>query len=244
MQIVTDGIVLKARPYGERDMILTLLTPERGRIAVLARSVGKNKKQSVLYAQNFVFSHFVLFKGKGMYIVDSADVEEAFYGLRADLSRLALAQYFAQVTSKSGEETDAAALCSLLLNSLYLLSETELDERTVKLVFETKYCMIEGVFPPVDCVQCGNPPQRWSFRDGFCCDSCGDGYPITQGMVAALRHISRSEGKKAYLFSMNEDSARYLSKLLSDYVSFVTDTEFPALEYYRSVRDGISSERS
>ena len=44
MEVVTDGIVLKARPYGERDMILTLLTPEHGRITVLARSVGKKQK--------------------------------------------------------------------------------------------------------------------------------------------------------------------------------------------------------
>lgn len=236
MEVVTDGIVLKARPYGERDMILTLLTPEHGRITVLARSVGKNKKQSVLYAQNFVFSHYVLFKGKGMYVVDSADVAEAFYGLRADLSRLALAQYFADVCTKSGEETDAAALCSLLLNSLYLLSETELDERLIKLVFETKYCITEGLFPPLTCVRCGKDPVKWSFRDGFCCEECGNGYPVTPGMISALRHMAEKEGKKAYLFTMSEDSARYLSKLLSDYVSFITDTQFQSLEYYRSVR--------
>lgn len=235
MDLVTDGIVLKARPYGERDMILTLLTPERGRITVMARSVGKNKKQSVLYAQNFVFSHYVLFKGKGMYVVDSAEVVEPFYGLRQDIFRLALAQYFADVAAKSGEEVDCAALCSLLLNSLYLLSSTDLDERLIKLVFETKYCVIEGVFPPVQCVRCGKDPVKWSFKEGFACSECADGYPITPGMVSALRHIVSSEGKRAYLFSMNEDSARYLSRLLSDYVSFVADTTFSSLEYYNAL---------
>ncbi len=239
MEVVTDGIVLKARPYGERDMILTLLTPEHGRITVLARSVGKNKKQSVLYAQNFVFSHYVLFKGKGMYVVNSADVAEAFYGLRQDISRLALAQYFADVAAKSSEENDAAALCSLLLNSLYLLSSTEIDEHLIKLVFETKYCMIEGVFPEVICTRCEKEPVKWSFKDGFCCENCGNGYPMTPGMISALRHIFKNEGKKAYLFSMNEDSMHYLSKLLSDYISFVTDTDFPSLEYYRSLRISI-----
>ncbi len=236
MEVVTDGIVLKARPYGERDMILTLLTPERGRMTVLARSVGKNKKQSVLYAQNFVFSHYVLFKGKGMYVVNSAEVSEAFYGLRQDINRLALAQYFADVAAKSGEESEASVLCSLLLNSLYLLSNTDLDERLIKLVFETKYCILEGVFPQVVCNRCGKPPAKWSFREGFFCETCGNGYPITPGMVAALQHISLYDGKKAYLFSMNEDSARYLSKLLSDYVAFVTDTEFPSLAYYNSLK--------
>ena len=54
-------------------------------------------------------------------------------------------------------------------------------------------------------------------------------------MVSALRHIVSSEGKRAYLFSMNEDSARYLSRLLSDYVSFVADTTFSSLEYYNSL---------
>ena len=236
MDVRTDGVVLKARPYGERDMILTLLTPEHGRITVLARSVGKNKKQSVLYAQNFVFSHYLLFKGKGMYVVDSAEVAEPFYGLRSNLSRLALAQYFADVAAKCSEESDAAALCSLLLNSLYLLSETDLDEELIKLVFEAKYCITEGVFPEVICNVCGcGEPVKWSFRNGFCCEKCGDGYPVTAGMISALRHIAGNEGKKAYLFSMNEDSSRYLSKLLSDYVSFVTDTEFPSLAYYKSL---------
>lgn len=235
MTLTTDGIVLRARPYGERDMILTLLTPEHGRMTVLARSVGKNKKQSVLYAQNFVFSHYVLFKGKGMYVVDSADVAEPFYGLREDVFRLALAQYFADVAAKSGEQTDASALCSLLLNSLFLLSNTDLDERIVKLVFELKYCRIEGVLPPISCVSCGETPVKWSFRDGFLCEQCGDGYPLTDGMVRALRHMSEAEGRKAYLFSLSEDSARYLSKLLSDYVSYVTDTQFSSLAYYKSL---------
>ena len=237
MDLQTDGVVVKARPYGERDRILTLLTPDHGKITVLARSVGKNKKQSVLYAQPFAFSRFVLFKGRGMYVVDSADVQEPFYGLRARLSRLALAQYLTDVAAKSGEETDAAALCSLLLNSLYLLSETDLDETAIKLVFEVRYCLYAGLLPEIACVRCGAAPVKWSFENGFLCRDCGDGFPITPGMAAALRHIVSSDGKRAYLFSMNEDSARYLSKLTSDYVSYITETTYPSLDYYRSVRE-------
>lgn len=236
MQVLTDGIVLRTKRYGERDMILTLLTPEHGRITVLARSVGKNKKQSVLYAQNFVYSHFVLFKGKGMYVVDSADVEEPFYKLREELSRLALAQYLTDVAAKSGEETDAAGLCSLLLNSLYLLCNTSIDEIVIKTVFEIKYSILEGVMPEIHCLNCGKDPVKWSFSDGFFCAECGNGYPITPGMSAALRYISSHSGKAAYLYEMNEDSSRYLSRLLSDYISFITETVYPSLDYYRSVQ--------
>ena len=55
-------------------------------------------------------------------------------------------------------------------------------------------------------------------------------------MISALKHIVSHDGKAAYRFTMNDDSAHYLSKLLSDYVSFITDSEFSSLQYYRSLR--------
>ncbi len=237
MNKAVSGVVLKAKPCGERDMVLTLLTAEEGRIHVLARGVGRNRKQSALYAQNFVYSQFQLFRGRGMYVVDAAEPEAAFYNLRQNLSRLALAQYFADVAERIGTGPEGGELLSLLLNSLYLLSDTELDETLLKVVYEVRVCQLEGSFPDLACGICGAPPRRWSFREGFFCESCPcqEATDLTPGMAAALAHICAGEGKRMWSFFLNRESLTYLSRLTGAYVEWVTDTRFDSLNYYNSL---------
>ena len=44
-QLVTDGIVLSRVNYGEADRIIKLLTPEAGKLSLMARGVRKPKSK-------------------------------------------------------------------------------------------------------------------------------------------------------------------------------------------------------
>ena len=69
-----DAIVLKAAPYKENDLILSLLSSNSGRVDALVRGVKKSRR-SVIFTQPFSYSEFDLYRSgkQGLYIVDTAE---------------------------------------------------------------------------------------------------------------------------------------------------------------------------
>lgn len=238
--IKVNGIVLRAAPFKESSAVLTLLTAEMGTVAVVAQGVRKIKK-SGLFAQPFSYSEFLLSRGKGMPVCRSAELKEAFYGLREDMDRLAIGQYFLETSLLVGEgSTDGGEYLKLLLNSLYLLSRKEsgISPETVKCVYELKFAYISGYgADPEICGDCGKSAEYWSFDEGFLCGECAAEkgaaiHPVSPAVKKAIGHILTSEGKSAYSFRMSEKAFGELALLAEKYLEAKTETKFRALEFY------------
>ena len=238
-----NGIVLRAAPFKESSAVLTLLTAERGKIAVVVQGVRKVKK-SGLYAQPFSYSEFVLSESKGLPVCRSADLKETFYGLREDMDRLAIGQYLLEISLLVGENvTDGADFLKLLLNSLYLLSRKEsgISPSVIKTVFELKFAHLCGYgADPESCIDCGKEALYWSFDDGFLCADCAAGtfaviHPVSPAVKKALKHILITDGKGAYSFQMSEKAFGDLSTLSEKYLEAKTETKFRALEFISKI---------
>ena len=234
------GIVLRAAPFKERSAVLTLLTAEHGKMSVVAQGVRKVKK-SGLFAQPFSYSEFVLSKSKGLPICRSADLKEAFYGLREDMDRLALGQYLLETSLLVGEEVnDGKDFLKLLLNSLYLLSEKEsgIPPEVVKVVYELKFAYLCGYgVEPQSCIDCGKEAEYWSFDDGFVCRDCASKtfsviHSVSPAVRKAIKHILTTDGKGSYLFKMSHKAFGELSTLSEKYLEAKTETRFRALDFY------------
>ena len=61
MVFTTDALVLKSIEVGDNDRLLTLLTPENGRINVIAKGVKSIKSKNSAISQPFIYS-FILSK--------------------------------------------------------------------------------------------------------------------------------------------------------------------------------------
>ena len=94
----THGIVLAQTPYGSQDKILTLLTSDFGLMQVLAKNPGRKKSQLAACCEVLAYSEFCLMEGRVRTLLDSADLEENFFGLREDLRALSLAGYLCALT--------------------------------------------------------------------------------------------------------------------------------------------------
>ena len=72
----------------------------------------------------FCYSKLSLYKTKDSYIIDEAEPIETFFGLREDLERISLAQYFSElIMTLVQEEEIAEEYLRLMLNSLHFLSK-------------------------------------------------------------------------------------------------------------------------
>lgn len=255
MNINISGIVLYSKAFGDNDLILTLFTAELGKIDAISKGVRKTKK-APLYTQLFAYSDFVVYKGKNLYIIDSADFKDAFYELRNDLKKLALAQYFLETDLLIPKDiiiSECSYLLKLLLNSLYLLCKGQVSDLIIKIVYEIKYALFAGFAPDAEaCVSCHTKdPYIWNFDNGFYCGSCGikeitdtesnekkieiAGVKLSAAMVSAIRHILKNDGAAAYAFKISDESLSYLSSVTERYLVHHLDSQFKALDYYRSV---------
>ncbi len=157
MNITTQAIVLRHADYRENDRMLTLLTPELGRVDALARSCKKPGSPLLAGAELFAFGEYVLFRGRGRATVVSCSVIDSFYDLRTDYERLRYAAYMLQVIGAQALPAERPGrLFTLLLRSFKRVCYTELDARAVTAAFLLMDAALSGYRPRLrHCVRCG-----------------------------------------------------------------------------------------
>ena len=118
-----EAIVLRRMNLGEADRLLTLYTPEWGKIRVLAKGVRKPTSRKAGHLELFTHSRLLIAKGRSLDIVTQAETITPFLLLRKDLIRTSYAYYVAELVDRFLEEgEESPALFRLLLESLGHLS--------------------------------------------------------------------------------------------------------------------------
>ena len=114
---VTSGVVLRVTDTKETDRILTVLTPDRGKIPLIARGARRKNSRLAAACQMPAYSELTIYKRGGWYLLDEASPIELFDGLGRDIELLALAAWFCELTEAvCAEETACPEILSLLLN--------------------------------------------------------------------------------------------------------------------------------
>lgn len=245
MYLNTSALVLRVTDYNDRDALLTLLTPQYGKLTVKARGLRRKNSPLVAPCQLLSYGDFVLFEYRDMYTINEATAIELFRDLRGDLQKLSLGTYFAQVAETiSQEDLPNPELLSLVLNCLYALSKLDIPESQIKAVFEMRAACLAGYTPDVSgCVSCGNDlPDRFDVSEGhFECSTCrnpnsgGLRMPISPGLLDALRYIVLCTPKRLFSFAIGEDTAQQLSAVTELYLTSQLERGFSTLDFYKSL---------
>ena len=246
MHITTDALVLRVVDYKESDQILTLLTQELGKITVSARGVRRKGSAIAAGCQLLCWSQAVLYDYGGRWQVKEAATLRQFRGVRADLERLALACYFAEVIETLAVEgLPCPELLSLLLNSLHVLDKLPGKPLPlVKAAFELKAACLAGYEPMAeDCCRCGAEEPaapRLQLAEGtLLCAACQTGeegaLPLDGPSLAALRHVVYGNPKRLFSFPIPPESLELLARLAQRYLQTQLDRGFRTLEFYNAL---------
>lgn len=247
MKVQIDGLVLKESYTGDSDKVIMILTSEEGLISVLVRGAKSVRSNKVSSTQLFSYSHFVLYKSNKGYIVDDADVQEMFFGLRNNIEKLALAQYFCELSLALSPRNSGGAgeFLRVILNCLYYLEKSKKHDLIIKSIFEMRMCSISGYMPDlVGCNECGcydSDIMYFIIEDGIIkCGKCRkDGnvkyVKVSRGVLMALRHIIYSPIEKIFNFSISEESLKSLSSITEKYIINHLDISFKALKFYKDI---------
>ena len=240
---VTRGIVLRATDTRESDRILTVLTDDLGLLSVVARGAVSRRSKYAAACQNLVYSELVLSQSGQWHYLAEASTIELFPGLAADIEKLALGSYFAELTEAvCGAGEDTRQLLRLLLNGLYALSYLDKPVLLVKAAFTWRLMLLAGFAPLTDgCAVCGQVPQRPMLdvvQGVIHCAGCktdGLSLPMTAAALDALDYILNCDDKKLYSFTGEPRDLQLLDHAAEAFAAAQLERSFRTLDYYKSL---------
>lgn len=247
MEIKTKGVVLGRTFVGEKDAIIKILTEEAGVISASAKGIKSMKSKLSAGCSLFSYSDFLLTESNGRFIVASASLAEGFYGLSANIERLSYATYAAEIAGAlSPDPEDAKAIIPLLLNTLYLFSNSQKNLRLIKCVYELRLLCILGYTPELGgCVECGNTEELCFFspsEGGIVCRSCGtipDTQIITPDTLTAMRYVQDADDKKAFAFSLAKSNISEFEALTEKMLENIIGYKLHSLNYLKQIAGRI-----
>src|SRR5690606_29660069 len=99
-----EGIVLKSRPYGESNKIVTLMTREAGNVTVMARGAKKPARRLAGVTQTLVHGMFVIKRTTGMGTLQQGEHIDSMRHIQTDIIRAAYASYIVEMVDRLVEE--------------------------------------------------------------------------------------------------------------------------------------------
>lgn len=240
---VIRGIVLRQTQTREADKILTVLTAELGKIAVIARGARRKNCRFAACTQLLAYSEWTLYQKGGWYYANDGQTLELFADARQELEKTALCFYFAELAETVATEgTDQEALLRLLLNALYAVSALGKSPALVKAAFETRLLCLSGYQPLLEgCARCGARMPRepcLDTRQGvLVCRRCGgEGLlPLCPVSLSALRHAVDCPPRRLYGFSLGPEPLARLAAAAEAFVCTQLERRFRTLDFYKSL---------
>lgn len=180
--VTTQGIVLRHADYREHDRMLTLLSPNLGRVEALCRGCKRPQSPLLSASEWFALGEYVLYAGKGRMTVTSCNLTESFYPLRTDYDKLKYATYMLSLCEAAAQPNERAVeMFTLLARSLSRLCYSALSPEAVTAAFLLHFSAISGYRPRLShCVRCGMRMEDSQIRlmdleeGGLVCAACAE----------------------------------------------------------------------
>ncbi|MHB8245570.1 MAG: DNA repair protein RecO [Acidimicrobiales bacterium] len=187
-----EGVVLRTMKLGEADRIITLLTPDHGKVRAVAKGVRKPKSKLAGRLEPLTQVTMLCWKGRELDVVNQVDVVDHFRSIREDLDKMPPAFTMLEaVDLVAVERQPVPQLFRALTGALRTLAEGTGPVLLGAFLF--RLLELEGVGPVVDsCTACGEDAPLVAFDEhvgGLLCQSCRSGQAVSPEAVELVRQI-------------------------------------------------------
>lgn len=134
--IRTRAIVIRRTNYGEADRILQLLTPDYGKVSVMARGVRREKSKLAGGIELFATTDVTITTGKGDLGILTGSRLVKFYGtIMHDYDRLTFGYEILKQVSRAADAIDEPAFYDLLEQGFSYLEDNDIQLDFVRVWF-------------------------------------------------------------------------------------------------------------
>jgi DNA repair protein RecO (recombination protein O) len=235
-----QGIVLKQINVGESDKIITLFTDRLGKIQAVVHGARKAKSKFMSSTQVFAYCEYVLYKGKSLYTINQSEIIESFQVVLDDLYSLTYSSYIVELADvlTQNEEVNID-LFVLLLKTMYLMTDKDIDRELLIRAFELKAISISGYMPNLmKCSLCGseNHLSRFSIHLGSTiCDNCAskdrNNIEIGPPTLNAMKYMMKIGIEKVRTTKISRGVKNDMKKIMKNYIKYYLDKDFKSLEF-------------
>ncbi len=249
---VTDAIVLSRFDFGEADRILTLLTPELGKIKAIAKGIRRPTSRIGGALEPLAELRMQLARGRTFDVVTQVTMQHAWLGLRDKLEVTATAWYCAELADRSLEERHAAEPVYHLLRRAYELLDAGMSPARAARWFEMRLCAELGVRPEVDrCVECARlitpaDQVRWVPLLGgiLCADHAGPSMAaagLSTEALKVLKAYQRMDVEALAGLRLPPAVEVEVERVLGEFVRHVMERDTRSRRFLEEVRAGYGS---
>ena len=230
-----NGIIIAENNMGDFDKMLTILTPNLGKIGCSAKGSRRPKSLLLSGTQFLCFGEYMLFKGSEHYTMNSCETIEMFYNIRTDLDKLTYASYITKIINDvTTENQNSFNTLKLFLNTLYMISETDKNLDFITSVFKMRMLKILGFAPNIrECVCCKSKENLNHFSiidNGFKCNSCSKqdtgSINMSDPTRNAIMYIMSADPKKIFSFELSENCMKELELIANIYLNEKLEKEY------------------
>lgn len=147
-QFVTKGIVLTRTNFGEADRIITFLTPDHGKIRLMARGVRRVNSKLAGGIELFSVAELSFIRGRGdISTLTSARLCRHYAHITTDIVRTMTGYDLIKKLNKVTEDEPESDYFELLTQGFEALDDTDISNDLIKLWFSMQLLRLGGHAP-------------------------------------------------------------------------------------------------
>ncbi len=246
----TEAIVLRRSELGEADRVLTIYTPQWGKLRTIAKGVRRPASKLRGHLELFTRAKLLLARGRNLDVITGAETSEAYHGLRDEhpgaLERIGIAYYLVELLDQFTEEAqENRALWDLVTAALRALSDG-IEPTVVARHYELRLLGYLGYQPNLEeCTACGEalrPVENvYSFdQGGVLCPDCRHedpmAEPISVNALKLLRFLAREDARTVAKLRFSGALATEIEAILRRAIRQIADREITSLAVLRSMQ--------
>lgn len=249
-QFRTHAIIISRRDFGESDRLLTLFTPDHGKIRAIAKGARKPQAKLSGHVELFARSDVSIHRGRNLDILTQAELIEPYRGLREDLRRGAYANYVAELLDRftADEDQEGSALFELLHDTLKRIADAD-DPALAARFYELQLLDLVGFRPELmECVVTRQPlwaeSQFFSHEEGgvvsreAAAQLSHSLQSIEFDTLKLLRHLQRSAANYGAVGSLriNGELHAQAERIMLGYIVHLLESKLQSIEFIQRLR--------
>lgn len=244
-----QALILNSRNHRDADRILTLLTPELGKLDALARGVRRTSSRKAGHLEPFMLVEMNLARTRWLPVVREVQPRKVFPGCRTSLERIGLASYACELVNalvqpNDDAEVNLAAYHNLALTLGELSDELDAAPGLMRW-FELSMLRVTGFQPELfHCVHCGAEaqpaPTAFNIPDGgILCAQCGQEHAgslmLPLDAFKIMRHMTRYDWPAVKRATMKPQALETIRKVLAAYTTHILERPLKSVRFVQRV---------
>lgn len=247
----TEAIIIKKIKLGEADRILTLYTPDYGKVEAVAKGVRRPKSKMAGHLELLTHSQIRLARGRNLDTIIGSQTIDSFMPLKNDLWLTSYGLYAAELVNQfTIDRVSSPPLFNLLLETLRSLSEANNFELTLR-YFELHLLEIVGYRPQLqECVSC--QMQLEPITNAFCssaggilCPNCKLTHPsafsISVDALKVLRLLQKSDFEVVNRLKISLELSQEIKGALGSYIRYLLEKEVKSATWMDTLREQVGT---